>query len=733
MAFGRLASLLVDIVINTRRVQSQLNQVRGQTQQAAQGMRSALTKVGLAASAFLIIRKGVDLATDAVWSSIKAFAELEKQIVDIQKVANFENPQEFAKQYIDLAKQLRGLVSFKELGEIGGDLARLGVRGGSQGFIDFLEVAAKLKAATGDIDLRQAGEGLGKLLQNFQKPLNATEALRLASAINKLADETAVTSSEILTVTQKLSGFANAAGLTAQQTLGLVTLIKQTGISSTVVESSVTRLLTLLEKTPVTVANSLGKAGAEADRFVEMVRVEPIKAIQEFFRVLNSMPIDQAVQILADLELATSRNAVALLNATNRMADWDKIQRIATQGSADVTGFFEKVDQSAATAAANIQHLENVWEEFKASFASGEGIFGDVLGKLIWLLEQASNKTSALSKAFQLLVFSNDFTRSLATGYLLTPSSDGRAFGGTSQAQQALEADQAARFEAAKQAQQRQAKIEENTLRINKETAENRKRFLEMQESFFGGDNKSRTIRERAETLAKNAKKQFDEHQAGTGEIYAAIDVLKEIYIQEEMVKKRREEELEILRKRNKVIEAINSLPTFEITSEFQSKLNQLNNAFEKAIQDLDESGSGTATTTAILKVRRKEAEQRLREQTEKQARIGINQFVLSAGQGGTREQEIFARALKLQDILSNLPPGKKINPDLLKFLDVPRNAPQFMGLVEAYKKAFTDTGEEIQQDQLDALKRLVELQIEDKKLAEETNRLLSKPKAVVK
>lgn len=731
MAFGRLASLLVDIVINTRRVQSQLNQVRGQTQQAAQGMRSALTKIGLAASAFLIVRKAVDLTIDSVWASIKAFAELEKQIVDIQKVARFDNVQEFAQQYIELGNRLRGIVSFKELGEIGGDLARLGIRGGTQGFTDFLEVAAQLKAATGDIDLRQAGEGLGKLLQNFQKPLNAQEALALSSTINKLADDFAVTSNEILTVTQKLSGYANAAGLSAQETLGLVTLIKQTGISSTVVESSITRLLTVLEKTPVTVANALGKSGAEADKFVEKVRVEPIKAIREFFDTLNRMPIDQAVQILADLELATSRNAVALLNATNRMKDWDATQRAAIKGSADVSEFLGKVDQTAETAAANIQHLENTWEQFKTSFASGEGIFGDVLGKLIWLLEQANDKASGLNQALKVLTFSNQFTRSLAFGFLLTPSSATGAPAST--AQKALEADQKARYDAAIRAQERQKKLEENSLRVIKETMKNRERFDEIKDSFFGGDNKSRTIRERADSLAKQAKKQFDERQAGTGEIFAAIDILKEIYIQEEMLKKKRMEELEALKKRNQVIETINSLPTFEITSEFQNKLNQLNNAFEKAIQDLDEADLNSEQTAAVLRSRRRAAKKRLIEQTEKQARIGINEFIISAGPGGTREQEIVARALKLQDILSNLPPGKKINPDLLKFLDVPRVTPQFMGLVDAYKKAFTATGEEVQQDQLDALKRLVELQIEDKKLAEETNRLLSKPKAVVK
>src|SRR3990167_8897877 len=194
MAFGRLASLLVDIVINTRRFQSQLGYAEKKTQDAANNMRRSLTTIGLAASGILIVKKAFDLTISAIEGSILAFANLEKQIINIQKVAKFENFNEFAKGFIELGLKLKG-ISFAELGEIGGDLARLGVRGGPQGFLDFLEVAAKFKQATGDIDLRQAGEGLGKILQNFGKELNASEALRMASSINNLADETAVTSS----------------------------------------------------------------------------------------------------------------------------------------------------------------------------------------------------------------------------------------------------------------------------------------------------------------------------------------------------------------------------------------------------------------------------------------------------------------------------------------------------------------------------------------------------------
>lgn len=734
MAFGRLASLLVDIVINTRRVNSQLNQVQGQVVNSTRQMRNAITRVGLAASAFLVVKKGVDITIDAVWSSIKAFAELEKQIVGIQKVARFSNATEFAEAYIKLGRELRG-VSFSELGQIGGDLARLGVRGGAQGFTDFLKVAAQLKLATGDIDTRQAGEGLGKILQNFGRELNASNALKMSSAINKLADDFAVTSGEILTITQKLSGFANAAGLTAEETLGLVTMIKQTGISSTVVESSITRLLTVLEKTPVTVAQTLGLAGENVDKFAEKVRTKPIAAIQEFFTVLNAMPIDQAVNVLADLELATSRNAVALLNATNRVRDWDKTQRAAIEGSQDTTEFLTKVEQTSATAAAKIQDLENTWEVFKASFAAGESVFGDVLGTLISLLDEATDSASELNDILQFFI-------RLSPGWgikegisAVTPNSPSYKIPQLPPELQSEINRRNAALDAENDAILEGIKIRRNQIRMEQEAIGQEVQFRSMRGGMFQGERFENTIRDRIEAQAKEYKKLFDERKAGTPWIFRQIDIAAEIAIQEQIIAEKKQQELDALRERNRIIDIVNSLPMLENTNEFGQRLGQLNRAFQEALDNLQEKGIGPDSFEAgALRAKRKRNEQDLRDFFTEQGNIGANEFILQHSQGGNRLKEIFSRALQLQEILSSLPAGEKLpNRNVLKFLDPGQGQASFQGLTEAYKQAIEDAANsEVQEDILEALRGLVRAKITDHELQKETNRLLGIPNAIL-
>lgn len=398
---NKLASLVVDIVINTRRLQSTLSRSTQQVQNSANKMRTALTRVGLAASAFLLIRKGVDITLDSIIAVIEASARLEKQIIDIAKVAKFPDFDNFAKGFVELGQTLKG-VSFAQLGEIGADLARLGLRGGSKSFLEFLEASASLSQVTGDIDLRQAGEGIGKILANFGKlgDQAGENALQLSVAINKLSDDFPVTAGEILNVTQKLSGFAKAVGLTQEQTLALTTLIKQTGISSTVVESSITRLLITLEKDPHKVAAALGKTGNEITEFANLVATDAFSAIKEFFDFLKKVDPSQAVQALVDLELATSRNAVAYLNAVAKIQDWDKALGAATTNAESMLAFFNKQNATMETMDARLINLKNSWDAFKASLGDATG-FKTAIDALTGLLQSLINLENKIPKEFK--------------------------------------------------------------------------------------------------------------------------------------------------------------------------------------------------------------------------------------------------------------------------------------------------------------------------------------------
>lgn len=723
MAFGRLASLLVDIVINTRRFQSQLGTAKKDTEDAAKQMRRSLTSIGLAASGILLVQKAVRLTADTAWASIEAFAKLEKQIIDIQKVANFENVDQFAASFVKLGTSIRG-VSFAELGDIGGNLARLGVRGGQQNFTDFLEVIAKFKATTGDLDLRQAGEGLGKLLQNFNKELNATNALRLASSINKLADDFAVTSSEILNITQKLSGLGNTIGLTAEETLGLVTVLKQTGISSEVVASTYTRLFTLLETTPLTVGKALGQTDEELQTFVDNIRVKPIEAIRQFFKSLSEMPVQDAIQVLKELELTTARNEAAFLNAANRFKDFDKAQQTAISGSENVSNLLEKYALTAGTAADKIEQLKNNWQVFLQSLQSGDGILGEIIDKLNFIIKfQLSNNPVNPGERDPLIAtqgtpsdrlaqiqarmaeIEKEYKKSVPGGFT-SGTFSGEAWRGLVSAMQGLvELGTLGEFESIRNLEEKFAKLaeEEKTLmdmRVDAAVAEqaalteekNKRKELQLKRAdleyqsvleseralklfndrvpnLFSEPKIEKRIRDKFEGISKEAKSLIPETMGiSTLNIYKQIDALAEFGTQQ------------------------------EISAHYAKQFNdQFKEELDIRIQKLNELEN---------------------------TRMDIIRMIDPGGTAGG----IIDRAIRLDNLLKNMSPDFKMNGNLkdLLFKSVftqPENLqPQIRGLTQAYTDAITDSGQEkIDEAQLKALQDLLEVQIENKELQNKT------------
>lgn len=775
MAFGRLATLLIDIVINSKNVVTQLNQVQQQTQRTASSMQVALGGVGKSAAGFYLVNQAVRLVVGTVETAVGKFADLEKQILDIQKVARFENFSGFAKGFIELGTSLRG-VSFKQLAEIGGDLARLGVRGGQAQFLDFLKVAAQFAQTTGDIDTRQAGEGLGKLLQNFGKDLNATEALRMASAVNKLADEFAVTSGEILTITQKLSGFADAVGLSAQETLGLVTLIKQTGISSTVVESSLTRLFTVMESDPRKVAESLGLAGDAIDQFVIDVKARPIEAVQQFFSVLNSMPIDQAVGILKELELATSRNAVALLNATNRMADWNKTQEAAVKGSENSVNLLQKYADTADSVSAQIDQLKNSWDVFIAGIASSKGILSDIIFELRMYIDAmsmaASDKNITTKPPLQLgkspkeliaqrisinqrMISETNALEGAKSGeeFWLSKVLNRRTFAKNmakmkqeldavdEALNRSLDAEVSARKEKAEKQKQITEKQKEALAAMAKELEGNRKLWQERGSGAFLETTKEQSIRERFEGIAKEEKKLYT--GKGANEMHLRIDHAKDAAI-EKAIKELHEQTAEAILSNLRKLQDKLALPSFALPdndlNDFSKNMMRLQEWFDDATHALAQADLDFpqfADELNNLNNRFSQGKSTIHNNAVDKAEKDRFAFVLGLGTSG-RFAEIYSKTKQLDGIIKQYPAGFGLG-GLSAITDLifnKREPPQIRGLNEAYKDAIVNSGQQEIDERIAAdMEKLVAATIENKDLQkaliDETKK--NRPKGAVK
>jgi len=375
MAIDRVAQLAVDIVINSRRAKAQLANFRGSVDKSTMSTRKlALTigSIGLAASAFLILRRAAGLAVDSVLAVVDAYAQLETKLVKIQKIARFENFVKFSEDFVTLGKELRG-VSFEELSLISGMAARSGFANPDD-LLKFTKAVALLVQVSDDVEPTQAAEGMARLLANFDK--GADDTLKMVNAIDALSDGMTVTSGQILNITEKVAGYADAIDLSAEETLAFNARLRATGTTSTVVRSTMIRMLKLLRTEPRNVATELGLMGDEFHKFLADIETDPKSALITFIERLKQLQIEgkSFEKVLVNLKLATSRNFAAIINMVSNFEGFEEALVIANKAGQSTVNVLEKHAIVAETAQTRIDEMKKSWDLLKVSFANTDAI-----------------------------------------------------------------------------------------------------------------------------------------------------------------------------------------------------------------------------------------------------------------------------------------------------------------------------------------------------------------------
>ncbi len=281
---NQLASLAVDIVINARRFRSTLQRTRGDlktTDKSARNLSRSITGIGLAASAFLIVQRGLNLITNAVRESILAFAKLEKQIVDINKIAK----QNVTAEFFQLANELPS-ASFQQISDVFAASARAGIQG-KEALKEFTKSALLLAEVSGDIAPKDAAEGMARLINNFD--LGTDKALRLANMMDVLSDKNVTTAGSILRMSQRLSGLAESADITVQDLSALSASLLATGQSATVGRTAFSQLLVKIGQDILKAGGLIGLRGEELKEFFLLFKGNALEGIKEFIRVLSKL------------------------------------------------------------------------------------------------------------------------------------------------------------------------------------------------------------------------------------------------------------------------------------------------------------------------------------------------------------------------------------------------------------------------------------------------------------
>lgn len=344
------------------------------------GLLGTIKSVAKSGKAWLIgtLVAGITAVITAIGVATAKAIGFENQLNEVRKTAGltereFNNLRE---GLLDIQADLG--TSQEELAGIAAQAGRLGISG-AQNIQEFTRVVAMMAEAT-DISASNAAQGLGKLLNAFGESIDQAEAL--GSVINTLSNNTAASSSEIVSAMTRIGGAASQIGLSVDEAAAFNATLQDLGVnarmSGTALRSIFGRILPQVEKvadimgtTEQAVVQAFEENGREAllgflEELKEMDRLSRSIATKELFGVEQSSRINLLVQNLdkvnENLGMANDQYQTAdsltteLIETTKDVAnEWNRLTASLSSWVTDFGSNFTGILESALSGLVDLQ------------------------------------------------------------------------------------------------------------------------------------------------------------------------------------------------------------------------------------------------------------------------------------------------------------------------------------------------------------------------------------------
>jgi len=246
---------------------------------------------------------------------VKALMDFEEAFVRVRRVVDMTDRQ-LDNLAIRLREMSRSMITGAEgLAEIAAMAGRLGIEG-----IDNIEIFTEtvgMLAEVTDIVGETGAQQIARFMVVLDESIDRVD--NLASSIVHLGNTFAATEDELLTMSFRLVGGAEAIGLTADETMALSTALTATGVRAERGGTAMTRLMIEMSQAVETQTRALSTFADTAEmsirEFTQTFRHEPIKAMEGFIKGLGRMQ-DQGENVFEtfeDLEIGQIRTIDALL------------------------------------------------------------------------------------------------------------------------------------------------------------------------------------------------------------------------------------------------------------------------------------------------------------------------------------------------------------------------------------------------------------------------------------
>lgn len=294
-----VARLSADLGVHDSGLEDAINRLEGKIG----GLVGTLNGLASAAAGFLVgtvIARGLKTAADAA-------IDLESRLAQLRKTTGLSGGalDELKDKLAGLSSTMAG-VKLGDLFDVASMGGRLGIAGDK--IAGFARDIGMIKVALEDIPAEEAATSIARILNVFH--LGTEDAIRFASALNKLDDSSTATGRDILDITQRLSGPAAALGLAPTKVLALAAALKDAGVENEVAGTAIGQMFA---KMATNVADFARVARVSAKDFTEAFKADPLNALVLVSDGLKKLEPMARFEALKSLGLEGARTVTTLL------------------------------------------------------------------------------------------------------------------------------------------------------------------------------------------------------------------------------------------------------------------------------------------------------------------------------------------------------------------------------------------------------------------------------------
>lgn len=330
----------------TSRVTSMVADAAGKIASLGKTFAKAFAAGGAAAIGFGLYQAG------------KHAIDMESKLAKLNRASETTDAQ-FTKLADDLARfgSYTSGLKLDNLYEIATIGAKMGIEGDQLNL--FTRDLAKVSITLHDIPIEEATNRIARLLSVFHR--GTDEAIRMASAVNKLDIASTATGQDILDISARMAGQASFLGMSPEKTLALAATMKQAGINTETAGTSMSDILSRMASKKH--ASHFAKlAGQDKATFLKGMTKDPLAQVTAVAKGVSKMDPIAAEQFLDTLNLHGQRTRNTMLLLSRSLGNLDKFVKMSEDDWRSLASVTKGVNAIGNTTAGQ-------WEKVRSNFA----------------------------------------------------------------------------------------------------------------------------------------------------------------------------------------------------------------------------------------------------------------------------------------------------------------------------------------------------------------------------